>query len=256
MAKINVRIADLERYSTNKNMFINVVMLALEDHSPKTFLVTRSQRHKNNFISMVEELWEQAVVLAKEDVFATDLKIKIVLEDINQVKTCLAIGGCTLYGKLAYNWKLLRLHFKKIPLVDFLALHIAEHGNNLAEKEELFQQLDLNILTAEDFANRFDSGKIRYIAPDTCPACDNYLSVDQVPYLEELCKKMRNKHCSTDELREAWDKMLEKKSHQIDCSKWYGFLTPADALYLLFEKLDYADVKKHYAAFLKLINAK
>ena len=248
---IKVGITALTPYLNNEETIVSVVKSAIENFDPFLFLRARSAALKEEVIYGMEMMWDKAAVLAQQDTTPIKHTIKIVMDDLEHAQTCLALGGCNLYGKLSYHWKIFRLNQQKLPLLDLLALHIAEHGNKPEEKEEILQQLRQNIITADDLVYMVHAGLPRQLAPSKCP---DSLKPDEVPYLRTLCLDMRQKRYSTEALREAWSKMLEKKSQQVDSSNWKGLLPPEDALYVLFEKMDYNEVKRHYAAYLSFIS--
>ena len=98
----------------------------------------------------------------------------------------------------------------------------------------------------------FDSQEIKAIRPTLAPERkdSNFLSCEQVPYLRELIIKARKEGYSQEEACEAWSKLLNNKSKEIDF-EGKDTLDLAEALTVLFQNLSYYETKWHYCAFLE-----
>lgn len=257
MAKeIKVQIASLGNYMVGKKNIVDVLLSAIEDHDLMIFERLRSENFKNRMLCEFEEMWDNAVVLAEKDTRETYRAIRITLDDIERTHTCLALGGWNWLGWISYHVDLIRYHRRKLPLIDVLALHIAENGNNPKEKEELLYQIRQRIVTKHDLYYSFEADAVRKEAPAEFPPISNCMfcpPFECVPYLKKLCKSFKLHHYSEDELQEAWKVMLNKKARKVNSSNWHGFLYPEDALLVLFEHLSYEEVKHHELAFFRLI---
>ena len=99
----------------------------------------------------------------------------------------------------------------------------------------------------------FDSQEIKAIRPTLAPERkdSNFLSCEQVPYLRELIIKARKEGYSQEEACEAWAKLLNNKSREIDFEGKDEPLNLAEALTVLFQNLSYYETKWHYVAFLE-----
>lgn len=254
--EIKVSICTLADYLEGKENIANVLFTAFEDYDLQLFERVRSADTKEQAIQLGRDLWSQAQLIAnKESAWETYKTIKIVIDDIDHAKTALTIGANWL-GKIAYNWKLFRCGFKRINAVDFLAMHIANHGYNIEEYDKFINLLDENIVTHEELGKLFDVRRVQQLIPIVWPETDeNYFSVAEVPYLEKLVDLAILKEYSSDDMTEAWDEMRKMKLDKVDTSSWKECLVSFDeALYLLFASQTPYVVKKHYAAFLDLVN--
>ena len=99
----------------------------------------------------------------------------------------------------------------------------------------------------------FDSTDVKSIRPEFAPqlaAGKNFLSCEQVDYLREIVVKARQKGYSQEEGCQAWARMLNNKSNQVDCED-KGLLNLSEALTVLFQNICYYEAKQHYVAFLE-----
>lgn len=254
--EFKARIANLGKYMMKQESIVDVVLTAIEDHDLMIFERVRSENFKNQVVREFEDMWEQAAVLAQEDTSQTRCSIRITLDSIEHTHTCLALGGWNWLGWISYHIDLMRYYRRKLPLVAVLAMHIAEKGNNLGEKEELLQQIRQRIVTKHDLYFSFEADVVRKEAPAEFPPISNGMfcpPFEIVPYLVKICQEFKRRRYSEQELQEVWKVMLEKKAHAVDSLNWHGYLPPEDALLVLFENLTYKEVKYHEQAYFRLI---
>lgn len=253
--EFKTRIANLGKYMREEENIVNVVLASIEDHDLMIFERVRSENFKNQVVRELEDIWEKAAVLAQEDTSQTRCSIRITLDSIEHTHTCLALGGWNWLGWISYHIDLMRYYCRKLPLVEVLAMHIAEKGNNLGEKEELLQQIRQRIVTKHDLYFSFEANLVRKEAPAKFPPISNGMfcpPFENVPYLVKICHEFKHRY-SEQELQEVWKAMLEKKAYAVDSSNWHGYLPPEDALLVLFENLTYKEVKYHEQAYFRLI---
>lgn len=99
----------------------------------------------------------------------------------------------------------------------------------------------------------FQSNEVKSIRPEFAPQLatgKNFLSCEQVDYLREIVVKARQKGYSQEEGCQAWARMLNNKSNQVDCED-KGLLNLSEALTVLFQNICYYEAKQHYVAFLE-----
>ena len=85
--------------------------------------------------------------------------------------------------------------------------------------------------------------------PTSCPSSEhNYLLPEEAPYLNSLIAEAKEKGYKKEEIASLWDVLLYDKYNNILPES--AELDLAGALMVLFELLDYHDVKRHYVAFI------
>lgn len=100
----------------------------------------------------------------------------------------------------------------------------------------------------------FNGQEIKAFRPALAPERkedNNFLLCEQVPYLQELVIRARRGGYSQEEACEAWSKLLNNKSKEIDFEGKDDDLDLAEALTVLFQHLSYYETKWHYCAFLE-----
>lgn len=254
MARIEIDKGAIGLYLYGRKTIVDLTIYALENADPHTFCRTRSKHMKDDFICGASSLWDRAVELAPLKGTEVRKEIEKISEEIKATKALLhEVNG--FFQKLRLRWRLFRLRSIQFPLTDIIAMHVAEHGNNPAEKAELLLRLNQQIITLEGMYLRFEADIIRQIAPRAItPSEENYQSSEAMPCLRTFCQLAQEKSYTTEQMLEAWEQMLEMKMKikQVNCLKWRGYLPLEQALYLLFEHLSYNDVKRCYLAFLEL----
>ena len=81
---------------------------------------------------------------------------------------------------------------------------------------------------------------------------ENYLQVNQVPYLKKLVEFLKGKSFTKDNILEAWELMLGMKAEQQPIEK-DNRVYLEQALYAFFAPVDYHTTKQHYAALLEFL---
>lgn len=239
-------------YVNQKNSLVDTVLNALENHDVHLFVRLRSAAVKENAVNSVKNMWQRASEQSGENVAQIRRRIENALceTELTEYELC---SSHNLFRKIVCHWRLFFQKAATISLEDFLAWHIAENGNSFNEYEELIIRLQQRILTVDDLNFLFDALPTRKAAPQSFTVNASLLTVEDVPYLTYFCHEAKKRNYSSTMLLDAWKKMLDMKSRNVDCSKWENSLLPEQALFVLFGNLSYEETTKHSCIFLNLI---
>lgn len=251
---IKVSICTTADYLNGKESICRVLLRAFEDYNPILFEEVCLEKTKQKAIQLGRDLWEKAHLIANTS-DAQKTYDAIITVNSNIRKNSAALTVCTnFFSKIPHRWRLFKYGFMVVPAEKILAMHISKNGYKSTEYDKFIGLLNETIVSYDEIAPLFDADRVRRMLPLDWPEPkEKNFSVEEVPHLERLVELAIFKEYTHEELLKSWNEMLKMKQQQLSCDNWEGYVDLSEALHIMFSSCSYDYVKKHFAAFLVMI---
>ncbi len=233
-------------YHDCKKEIADVILDTLEDNMVAMFEVVSSDADKAFYLAAFSKFWNEAEDLAATNGFELSKKMLGYRKEFYRINN--AEG---FWKKLKTKLKL--FFMEPVYLKEFLACYMWENPNEDEKtRERIMKTLDRKWRSYSDLKPNFRAEDIRRYRPIIAPISEAfYFGAEDTPYLKVLLQDARKKGYTQQDILEAWDACLHMKSMSISTASWTE-IGLDKALYVLFESLNYNEIKCHYVALISL----